>query len=165
MIAQSEKQELFDRIVTENKGRFIFIAKHYVSREDVADLYQEIVKQIWMSLDRFESRSSPNTWAYSVAIHTAETFRRNDSRHLRAREQYRHHVGHSGQNYGHGRGEEEILEEFVKVLDEADRSVFMLYLTNLSYSEISGITGIQEPTLRVKINRIKTKFQKRYLGD
>jgi DNA-directed RNA polymerase specialized sigma24 family protein len=71
----------------------------------------------------------------------------------------------SEQNYGHGRGEEEILEEFVNWLDESDRSVFMLYLTNLSYGEISGITGIQEPTLRVKINRIKTKFQKRYLGD
>lgn len=165
MIAQSDKQELFDRIVTENKGRFIFIAKHYVSREDIADLYQEIVKQIWIGLDRFESRSSPSTWAYSVAIHTAETFKRNDSRHLKAREQYRYHMVLSEQNCGHGRGEEEILEEFVRWLDEADRSVFMLYLTNLSYGEISGITGIQEPILRVKINRIKTKFQKRYIGD
>ncbi len=49
------------------------------------------------------------------------------------------------------------------VLPDTERSLFTLYLTNLSYQEIAEVAGISEPTLRVRISRLKSQFEKRYL--
>jgi DNA-directed RNA polymerase specialized sigma24 family protein len=66
---------------------------------------------------------------------------------------------------GHGRSEEAILQEWVQSLNEADRGVFLLYLSNLTYRGMAEITAIQEPTLRVKINRLKARYGQRYIGS
>ena len=62
-----------------------------------------------------------------------------------------------------GRGEEQILLEFARSLPDMERNLFTLYLTNLSYQEIAAVAGIAEPTLRVKISRLKKQFEQRYL--
>jgi len=124
------------------------------------DLYQEIVSRIWKSLDRFEGRSTPATWAYRVALNTASTYRRNNFRRERAWRAYRENA--QSKQMG-GRGEEQILLEFARSLPDMERNLFTLYLTNLSYQEIAAVAGIAEPTLRVKISRLKKQFEQRYL--
>ncbi len=160
MVAPSEKEDLFDRVLARNKGRFLFIARQYAPSSDVMDLYQEILYQLWKSLDRFEGRSAPSTWAYRIALNTASTHRRNTFRRDRAWRVYRQTV--LSEQAG-GRGEEHILREFAQSLSETERSLFTLYLTNLSYQEIAEVTGISEPTLRVKISRLKEQFEQRYV--
>ncbi len=163
MITQSEKEELINGILAENKARLIFMASNFARREDVMDLYQEMLRQIWKSLDSYESRSSPSTWAYRVALQTACNFRRDTWRRLKAWRQYGRHMAVSNPNPAHPRGEQEILGEFLQSLDKADRGVFMLFLSRLSYSEIAEITGIGEDSLRVKISRIRSKFEEMYM--
>ncbi len=160
MVAPDEKEDLFDRILARNKGRFLFIARQYASTGEAADLYQEILYQLWKSLDRFEGRSAPTTWAYRIALNTASTYRRNSFRRGRAWRAYGQNV-QSEQNGG--RGEQQILREFAQSLPDTERSLFTLYLTNLSYQEIAEVAGISEPTLRVKISRLKSQFEKQYL--
>ena len=160
MVAPTEKEDLFDRVLAQNKGRFLFIARQYASANEVVDLYQEIVYQLWKSLDRFEERSAPAIWAYRIAVNTASTYRRNNFRRDRAWRVYRQNV--ESEQRG-GRGEEQILREFAESLPDTERSLFTLYLTNLSYQEIAEVAGISEPTLRVRISRLKNQFEQRYL--
>jgi len=160
VVAPTEKEDLFDRVLAQNKGRFLFIARQYASANEVVDLYQEIVYQLRKSLDRFEERSAPATWAYRIAVNTASTYRRNNFRRDRAWRVYRQNV--ESEQRG-GRGEEQILREFAESLPDTERSLFTLYLTNLSYQEIAEVAGISEPTLRVRISRLKNQFEQRYL--
>ncbi len=160
MVAPTEKKDLFDRIFAQNKGRFLFIARQYASASEVADLYQEILCQLWKSLDRFEGRSAPATWAYRIALNTASAHRRNSVRRDRAWRAYGQNL--ESEQRG-GRDEDGMLQEFARSLPDKDRSLFTLYLSNLSYQEIAEVAGISEPTLRVKISRLKSQYEQRYL--
>ena len=51
-----------------------------------------------------------------------------------------------------------VLRNCIKKLNEADKAVITLYLEELSYKEISSITGLIENTIAVKIKRIKRKL-------
>lgn len=50
------------------------------------------------------------------------------------------------------------LRNCIKVLNEADKAVITLYLEELPYKEISGILGLTENSVAVKVKRIKKKL-------
>ena len=160
MLAPTEKEDLFNQILARNKGRFLFIARQYASADEAADLYQEILYQLWVGLDRFKGHSGLTTWAYRIALNTASATRRNSFRRDRAWRAYRQNV--QSEQRG-GRDEEGMLREFAQSLSDAERALFTLYMTNLSDQEIAEVAGIPEPTLRVKISRLRNRFQQRYI--
>ena len=48
---------------------------------DRQDLFQEIVFQVWRSVDAFRGESSVPTWMYRVALNTAIAWTRKEDRH------------------------------------------------------------------------------------
>jgi DNA-directed RNA polymerase specialized sigma24 family protein len=60
----------------------------------------------------------------------------------------------------HARFRENVGVRFpcVTRLNDADKAVISLYLEELSYKEISDITGLSENHVAVKIKRIKMKL-------
>ena len=56
-----------------------------------------------------------------------------------------------------------MLNEFAESLPDVERSLFTMYLSNLSYQEIAESAGISEINLRVKLSRLKNQFEQRYL--
>ena len=119
---------------------------------------------MWRGLDGFEGRSAPSTWVYRVALNTAMTFRRKNGRRVKP----------SGRPIGESSPEPVapsspgneilILEEFLGSLGEIDRAVFLLYLEDLSYREISEVTGLTKSHVGVNISRLKKTFTQRYCG-
>jgi RNA polymerase sigma-70 factor, ECF subfamily len=160
VIVPIEKEDIFHRILAQNKGRFLFIAQQYASADEVMDLYQEIQHQLWKSLDRFNGRSATETWAFGLALHTASTYRRNNDRRARALRAYGQDL--QTEQMG-GRDEEKMLEEFEQSLPDIDRNLFALHLTNLSNQKIAEFAEISELNLRVRISRLKNRFKQRYL--
>ena len=79
---------MFDRVLAQNDVRVHFIAQQYASTSEVLDLYQEILYQLWKSLEGFEGRAAPETWAYSIALHAASDFRRTRFRRDKALSAY-----------------------------------------------------------------------------
>jgi RNA polymerase sigma-70 factor (ECF subfamily) len=159
-----DREELFNRIVGENKRRILTITRSYASRLSQDDLYQEILLQIWRSLDGFAERCRLSTWVYRVALNTAIRF----SRRAGARNQ-----SSTAATDGLGEGlpascgplsEFQILEDFIHSLGEAYRGLFLLYLEDLSYGEISEVLDINEGVIRAKISRIKKMYIERYIG-
>ena len=58
--------------------------------------------------------------------------------------------------------EEQLLQLYAAInkLTSIERAIVMLYLEDKSYHEMEEILGINENSLRVKMNRIKEKLRK-----
>jgi RNA polymerase sigma-70 factor (ECF subfamily) len=158
------REELFDRIIDENKKRLVAITRSYADSLNQDDLYQEILFQIWRSLGSFAERCKLSTWVYRVALNTGMRFSRDATlRHNRTTGD----TGESQKDQAVKLGpfsEFQLLEDFIHSLGAADRGLFLLYLDNVSYEEISEVLDIDEAVIRVKISRIKKKYTERYLG-
>jgi RNA polymerase sigma-70 factor (ECF subfamily) len=156
------RESRFQEIVDRGRGRFARIARAYAPAADAQDLYQEILLQIWKSLDRFEGRSQPDTWAYRIALNTAITWRRRESTRpaLTVEEGAPLAELPGGAN---ARDPLRILDEFLASLAKTDRALLLLYLEDLSYREMADVLGISESYVGVKLNRLKRAFVERYI--
>ena len=152
--------ETFEAILERNRGRLSRVARAYAPGDAAQDLYQDILLQIWKSLERFQGRSHIDTWVYRIALNTALTWRR---RQL-ARPNAAAEVTESAiQLPADERDPLRILEEFLASLTPADRAVLLLYLEDVSYREMAEILGITENHVGVKLNRIKQTFIERHI--
>lgn len=124
-------------------------------KEDREDLFQEIVFQLWRSLPGFRGDAKFSSWMYRIALNTAiVSFRKKkpDIRYTPALPDL-------------PAPEEETAEQkdrlfaALRTLSDAEKALITLYLEDLSYQEISTITGISENNVGVKLNRIKNKIQ------
>jgi RNA polymerase sigma factor (sigma-70 family) len=158
--ARTKKDDLFAQVIVRNKVHFLFIAQQYTPANDVQDLYQEILCKLWSGMDGFEGRSDPSSWAYTIALNTAKTHMRGDRRRERAQIAYCREAQTEQKS---GRGEQEVLLDFMESLPDVERDIVALLMTDSSYREIAATTGYSEPTLRVKISRLKNLFKQRYL--
>lgn len=148
----------FVDILNNHRGLIYKVCNLYCDdAEDRKDLFQEIVIQVWKSLDSFRDESSLSTWMYRVALNTAITHFKKDKRSVKS-------VSITGidiPDLEDSIEKEEASRELFKAiehLDKIDKSIILLYLEEKSYEEISEITGLSKSNVGVKLNRIKTKL-------
>jgi RNA polymerase sigma-70 factor (ECF subfamily) len=158
------KQRLFEEVVAANQRRIVAIARSYAPSNERQDLCQEILLQMWKGLDGFKGKSTPSTWVYRVALNTAITFRRKKGRQIGPSVSLLDDCGDDLAAPASIGNEILILEDFLRSLGKIDRAVFLLYLEDLSYREISEVTGLTESHVGVRINRLKKTFVQRYCG-
>ncbi len=163
MTEKTDRQTLFEKILEENKSRLRIISRANANSDCYLDLEQEILLALWNSLDRYEGRSSLRTWFYGVASNTVSNFLRRNRKISRETELTVAQEPATCSN-GHNRDPMAILEEFTRSLNELDRIVFVMYLDNFSYSEMSEAIKVEEANLRVRISRVKKQYESRYVG-
>jgi RNA polymerase sigma-70 factor, ECF subfamily len=156
------KESLFQEVVAGNQRRIQAIARSYARGEEQKDLCQEILLQMWKGLDGFQGKSAPSTWVYRVALNTAITYCRKKGRRVEPGGQSLTESGLDPVAPSNPTNAMLILEEFLHSLGEIDRAVFLLYLDDLSYREISEVTGLTESHVGVRINRLKRVFTESY---
>jgi RNA polymerase sigma-70 factor, ECF subfamily len=164
------KEEKFRQIVAENKARIMRVTGYYApSAEDRKDIYQEILVNIWKSLDLFRGESKIETWIYRIAVNTSLSF---------AGQQYRRmklnididDPAMAGKLIDDGddaltrERQSQSLQACLNGLGVIDKAIMGLVLDDLSYKEISEIIGLTEPNIRVKIHRIKETLRKQMKG-
>src|SRR5688572_4179515 len=82
-----ERDRIFGEWLAAHKGiLFKVVHAHAVTHADREDLFQEIVVQVWRSVDAFRGESSVVTWIYRVAINTAIAWNRREVRHQRGKQ-------------------------------------------------------------------------------
>lgn len=154
-------QEKFIGYINECTGIIYKICNLYtVSTADREDLYQEIVIQLWKAFPRFRGDSKFSTWLYRVALNTAITDLRKQKRKVDL--SFPEFIPRESADIKEGTEKEEklkLLYEAIAQLNEIDRAVVMLYLDDTNYEEMESILGINQGTLRVKMNRIKEKLR------
>ena len=125
--------------------------------DDREDLFQEILYNAWRSYASFEGRSKFSTWLYRVALNTAFHQTRKDKffGKLTELDKIEHYPAPEPEE-----DKSHALWWAIGKLDELEKSIVLLYLDELSYKEISEITGLTENNVGVKLNRIKIKMKK-----
>jgi len=162
-VSDEQRKLAFRELLGQNRGRLMAISRSY-AQSDADDLLQEILLQIWRGLKRFKGDSTIDTWSYRVALNTAMTWRR-----ARQNRQRLLPAASSGVDEiptcDHGVESCDLLDQFMRTLSDADRAVLLVYMEDISGSEMAKIIGISEANLRVRIHRIKKKLRDWKRGD
>lgn len=159
---KKEREILFLNALEENKEKLLRVCSIYSKdTEDTKDLFQEVLVNIWKSMDTFKGNSSLSTWMFRIALNTSLRFKSKD---IKKQNQFVKLDSITIENFGAEEtsiGENEklfSLRKCVKQLNEGDTAVIALYLEGLVYKEISNILGVSENNIAVKIKRIKSKL-------
>lgn len=153
VIDSGEKAKLIQQIMAQHGQWIRILAKDSASGDGWKDLEQDIYLALVLGLDSFAGRSRLSTWVYSVAQNTVLNFKRK-SRRTREKDELA-----SALLVERNHDPERILMAFIHSLSEPDRQVFMMYLSNVGYDEMSAHTGVDEPNLRKRLSRIKEQFK------
>lgn len=147
--------------IVEYGGTVLKVARAYtVSVEECQDLVQEILLQVWQSLPQFQGRSSAQTWFYRVALNTSLNWQRQERRR-RVRQQpifEIEEIGVAAADSAQLVSQREVVERLytaIRQLPKGDAALVLLYLDDLSYSQIADVLGISESNVGVKLNRAK----------
>lgn len=130
---------------------------------DREDLFQEILLQVWNSMDRFDDRSRLSTWIYRIAIRTCWAASRSSSRD-RKRRQAIDGVEHlrastSTQDLVERREDLRRLRRAIDRLGKVERIAILLHLEDLSHREIADVLGISENLVAVRLMRTRRKLK------
>jgi len=161
----SKKEEIFRTIIRENKDKISGICRYYSSNEDDHnDMYQEVLINIWKSLENFRGDAQLSTWVYRVSVNTALGFAKKEIRRKKIFIRQDDEKLRDLLDYDEGQiPEKEImlqsLENKINLLSVVDKIIITLVLESVSHKEIASVIGITEPNVRVKIHRIKNELK------
>ena len=162
----STREDLFRELLDRNYARWVGIARCYATPDAREDLVQEISMQVWRSLERFAGLAQIDTWAYRVAINTALAWERSARSRAKRFDKGPVDISQLGGGGGGGAAGEEaekrILAEVVVSLSDVDRGAMVLYLDGVPAAEAAGILGLTDGALRVRMHRIRKRFEARY---
>lgn len=160
------KEEQFNALVAENNERIKRICSYYNNDQEAQkDIYQEILINIWRSLDSFRGDAAISTWIYRIAVNTALSFTGKAYKYMKliVRADHRE-IGNLIANDGIAeklREEQqfETLQNELNLLSVIDKALISLMLEGLSMKEIANVIGITESNVKVKIHRIKEELK------
>ena len=157
----SDKEKEFLRLISEHEGLIHKIC-HVYAADALAkqDLFQEIVIQLWKSFENFRNESKISTWMYRVALNTALTEKRRNKTKVSI--SFLGSLKDDKAQESNMDADEEnlnLLFSAISKLTEVEKAVVMLYLDDKSYEDMEDVLGINQGTLRVKMNRIKEKLR------
>jgi RNA polymerase sigma factor (sigma-70 family) len=160
-------RELFIKLIQENKRIIFRICNSYCpKREERDDLAQEIVYQLWKSIDDFNPDFKFTTWMYRIALNVAISFYRKDKKTGRIIP-FEENLMELKDDAGTSMETEKnfsLMHQFIGELKEIDKSIVILYLDDKSYKEIAEITGLTETNIATKINRIKETLRNKFIN-
>lgn len=162
-------EQQFKELIARHNGILYKIARSYApEQEDMRDLYQEMLVQVWRALPDFRGEAQLSTWLYRIALNTALSFQKKQRRQqavLRG-DEYFPVVVDDGIGAAQARQQRiDLLYDCISRLDKDERAVILLYLDEKSYEDIATILGISANLVGVKIHRIKKKLQQLLLEN
>ena len=160
----SERESCFRELIERNHARWAGVARCYALPGDRDDLLQEILMQLWRSMPRFQGRSAIDTWAYRVALNTALAWNRKARTRATRLQTRSMDVGHIAGHAESDSREMRVLDEFLAALSKTDRAVMLLYLDDVPNPQAAEITGLSEGALRVRLHRLRKRFEEAYCG-
>ena len=157
-----DKETLFITILNENRDRIYRLCLGYLSdKQEVDDLFQDVMINIWRGLDSFRGDAKASTWVYRIAVNTFLIYNKKASRkkELFSKKDLDNIDVQTSDNT-ETKMNIAALRKSLSSLKKQDRIIITLLLEGMSYQEISDVTGISVNYVGVKINRIKKQLEK-----
>ena len=158
MATKTTNETDFERIVREHKSTIYTVCYMFSNDQDeVNDLFQETLINLWRGFNKFEGRANIRTWIYRVSLNTCISIHRKKKRMKTL-------PLSMDINLFEDRDEDtrqiDLLRHRISRLQPFDRAIVLLWLENLSYDDIAAITGISVKNVSVKLVRIREQLKK-----
>ena len=125
--------------------------------EEVNDLYQEILINLWKGFEKFRGESSLKTWIWRVSLNTCNNQERKKKSSVQTIplsidiDLYNDDDVQSKQI--------QILYDRINRLDVFDRAIILLWLENMNYQDIADVVGISLSNVTTRLFRIKEQLK------
>ena len=158
---RADLEREFIGIVREYERIIYKVCTFYVSDESpMADLYQEVVLNLWKGFPKFRKECTVSTWIYRVSLNTCISgFRKANRRTtiipLSSLSEEMLPTEESPDL------EENINEMYrlINRLTPLEKAIILLILEEKSYREIADITGLTVSNVATKLKRTKEKLK------
>jgi len=158
----TEDEKKFVNLINEHQGlihKVCIMYEHDIDLRD--DLFQEIVLQLWKSFNSFRGEAKFTTWMYRIALNTAISGFRKESRKVKTEDLREKHFNISDHIHRDEREDDFLkLQWAIRQLSEIERAMIMMALEEIPYEEIAETIGITQNNVRVRMNRIREKIKK-----
>ena len=148
-----ELEQVFNKIVKDYSERLWWHVRRMVnSHEDADDLLQDIFMKIWAALPSFRGEAQVYTWVWRIATNETLNYIRKEK--VRAALRFASADDNMAQKiaadpYFNGTAAQRELAKAVAKLPDKQRQVFVMrWWDELSYEEISAITGTSVGALK-----------------
>lgn len=159
MRQNDKRQQQFLDLADRYKDLVAKVCRVYSSEQaPFADLYQEVMINLWTGLDSYRGESKESTWIYRLAINTCITWHRRNGRVLPGV------AIDSGFDLADSdadrSGEIAWLYSLIGQLDPFDKALITLWLDERPYDEISEILGISKANVATRLHRVRKQLAK-----
>lgn len=153
----NNEEQIFSRLVRENKSTIYTVCYMFSKdKDEVADLFQEVLIKLWRGYATFEKRSDVKTWIYRVALNTCISIDR------KKRQRRKNMLDMDIDLFADRDAATEqvnMLHKRISRLQPLDRAIVLLWLENISYDEIGAIVGITAKNVSVRLFRIRQQLK------
>lgn len=148
----------FDSILKDYGGIVAKICYSFSSNsEEFKDLQQEVWYHIWKGIPQFRHDSKLSTWIYRICFNSCISFQRKEKFFNKV--SVDSVMNFADDSYSKLEKYKE-LHSLINKLNYKDRSLILMWLDDLSYEEISLLTGQNRNTIASRLKRIKEKLVK-----
>ena len=148
----------FTKMVKEHR-KTIYTVCYFFSKdtEEVNDLYQEILINLWKGFEKFRGESSLKTWIWRVSLNTCNNLERKKKSSVQTIplsidiDLYNDDDVQSKQI--------QMLYDRINRLDVFDRAIILLWLENINYQDIADVVGISLSNVTTRLFRIKEQLK------
>ena len=154
-----KQEEYFTQLVREHKSTIYTVCYMFSKdEEEVNDLFQETLINMWKGIDSFREESKISTWIYRVALNTCLLQERKKKRQV-AKVPLTMDVNFFEDDDANS-AQVRMLHQRIGRLGLVDRALGMMWLEGMSYDEIGAVMGITPKNVGVKLFRIKEQLKK-----
>ena len=155
-----KQEEYFTQLVREHKSTIYTVCYMFSQdEEEVNDLFQETLINMWKGIDSFCEESKISTWIYRVALNTCLLQERKKKRQV-AKVPLTMDVNFFEDDDANA-AQVRMLHQRIGKLGLVDRALVMMWLEGMNYEEIADVVGISVKNVGVKLVRIKEKLKQK----
>ena len=148
----------FTKMVKEYR-KTIYTVCYFFSKdtEEVNDLFQEILINLWKGFPKFRGESDIRTWIWRVSLNTCSNQKRKKDSRVQTVplsmdiDLYNDDDQHSRQI--------QMLYNRINRLDVFDKAIILLWLENMTYQDIASVVGISTAAVTTRLFRIKEQLK------
>ena len=151
------KEKQFAQTINDNKSTIYTVCYMFSKDQDeVNDLFQEVLINLWKGYDSFEGRSDVRTWIYRISLNTCIS---QDRKKKKAKSVPLSMSINLFEDRDEDTRQVEMLRKRINKLGAFDRAIILLWLENMSYEEIGQVVGISTKNVSVRLFRIKEQLK------
>lgn len=152
-----QQESDFAQMVRDNKSTIYTVCYMFSKDQDeVNDLFQEVLINLWKGFSAFEGRSDVRTWIYRISLNTCIS---QDRKKKKARSVPLSMNINLFEDRDEDSRQVEMLRKRINKLGPFDRAIILLWLENMSYEEIGQVVGISTKNVSVRLFRIKEQLK------